>query len=326
MVDVNFRLRTLDDDARIVAIRNEANPHFPPMSVGEYRYQADPANQSPNAREVRYVADMDHYVVGLYLLASMTWVKRPGTHFGSIGVDAQYRRRGIGGALYDHMMQLATEWGAKRMYGNVSEDDEHARRFIEKRGFAYTGRQERLSRLDVHAANLAGYEGAVERLAEQGLKVTTLAEVGVDNEDFMRALHHMQFQSALDIPSSEEWEEPPFETWRKWTLEAPGRSPERVFLALDGDRPVGVASLDRRGENAGFNGYTGVDRAYRGKGVARALKLRTIEWSRENGIDCIFTGNDVDNKRMLDINIRLGYKPVPSGLEIVKELAGAEAS
>ncbi len=70
-----------------------------------------------------------------------------------------------------------------------------------------------------------------------------------------------------------------------------------------------------------WNAYTGVDRAYRGRGVARALKLRTIQWARQNNVDFIYTGNDIANQRMLAINVQLGYEPLPGWVEVVKELA-----
>jgi GNAT superfamily N-acetyltransferase len=132
----------------------------------------------------------------------------------------------------------------------------------------------------------------------------------------------MVFESIRDVPSSEEWEPYPYGLWLRYILNAPGMSPEHYWVALDGRRPVGVATLRRHGPHVADNDYTGVDRAYRGRGVARALKLRTIRWAQENGVDSIVTGNDVDNRRMLDINIRLGYRPLPGSVEMVKELPG----
>jgi GNAT superfamily N-acetyltransferase len=89
---------------------------------------------------------------------------------------------------------------------------------------------------------------------------------------------------------------------------------------VDGERPVGLARLQRKGQNAAFNAYTGVDRAYRGRGIARALKQRTIEWSRQNGVDFHYTGNDTENKRMLAINIQLGYQLLGAMIEVSKDL------
>jgi GNAT superfamily N-acetyltransferase len=88
---------------------------------------------------------------------------------------------------------------------------------------------------------------------------------------------------------------------------------------MSGPQPIGLAALHLSG-HAAWNAFTGVDRAYRGKGVARALKVRTVEWARQNGVDYIYTGNDEGNKRMLAINVRLGYEPVAASIEVRKEL------
>jgi mycothiol synthase len=82
---------------------------------------------------------------------------------------------------------------------------------------------------------------------------------------------------------------------------------------------VGLAFLQMRAGSIADNGYTGVDRLYRGRGIARALKLRTVEWAREHGVEAIVTGNDVDNKPMLGINIELGYRPLPANIEYVRK-------
>jgi GNAT superfamily N-acetyltransferase len=73
---------------------------------------------------------------------------------------------------------------------------------------------------------------------------------------------------------------------------------------------------------AAGNNLTGVDPVYRGRGIARALKLKTIEWAREHDVESIYTQNDIENRRMLAINISLGYKPLPTEVEMVKDLPG----
>jgi hypothetical protein len=54
--------------------------------------------------------------------------------------------------------------------------------------------------------------------------------------------------------------------------------------------------------------------------VARLLKLKTIRWAQQRGYEWMHTGNDVENTRMLAINVRLGYEPLPGVMLVVKEL------
>jgi GNAT superfamily N-acetyltransferase len=60
---------------------------------------------------------------------------------------------------------------------------------------------------------------------------------------------------------------------------------------------------------------TGVDRPYRGRGLALALKLRTIRLARRYGAAYIRTHNDSENAPMLALNRKLGYQPEP-GLQL----------
>lgn len=60
-----------------------------------------------------------------------------------------------------------------------------------------------------------------------------------------------------------------------------------------------------------YNMITGVDRAHRGRGVALALKLLSIEYARRCGADYIRTHNDAENAPILAINRKLGYQPQP---------------
>jgi RimJ/RimL family protein N-acetyltransferase len=56
---------------------------------------------------------------------------------------------------------------------------------------------------------------------------------------------------------------------------------------------------------------TAVLRSWRGRGLATALKLRTIAWAVANGLTALETGNDEANLAMQAVNRRLGYRPLP---------------
>lgn len=158
------------------------------------------------------------------------------------------------------------------------------------------------------------------KLAAAGIVIKTVAEMGHLDEPFMRKMHRMVLEVINDIPRSEErLEEQPFEVWTQNFLKSPGSSADAYFVALDGDTPVGLANLQLRSGTGAFNGLTGVMRAYRGRGVARALKMRTIQWCRAHGKTYIDTANDAANARMLAINISLGYKPLPAREEWLKQ-------
>jgi mycothiol synthase len=56
---------------------------------------------------------------------------------------------------------------------------------------------------------------------------------------------------------------------------------------------------------------TGVKRAWRGRGVAGALKRAQIAWAKEAGYERLETQNEVRNEPIRRLNTRLGYQPAP---------------
>jgi mycothiol synthase len=92
--------------------------------------------------------------------------------------------------------------------------------------------------------------------------------------------------------------------------------PEGSFVALAGDEIVGCAGLirDEDRPDRAENSLTAVRRDWRGRGVARALKERTIAWAAENGLGEIYTWTQTGNENMRAVNERLGY--VTRGLTV----------
>ena len=317
MESVRIRPRSPEDDERTVEILNRIFHDRPPSTVDELRHFI--ALQPPDAHLEMHVAERDGMVVGGVAWWRAAYIKEQNAYVCDIDVDPSFWGQGIGRALYDLMLEAVRSRGTKRLYARIREDLPEAERFAHNRGFVPSGRADRMSRLEVKSAHLETCREADRRMSDVGIRITTLAELGPSDEELLRAIHRLEDQTLQDVPSAEEYESMPFERWRARTLDAPGFSPAAFWLALDGDRPVSAAQLRMRGAGAAFNAYTCVDRAYRGKGIARALKLRTVEWAAQNGIDVIYTGNDLENKPMLAINIDLGYQPLPAMVSVVKE-------
>jgi GNAT superfamily N-acetyltransferase len=67
---------------------------------------------------------------------------------------------------------------------------------------------------------------------------------------------------------------------------------------------------------------TAVLRAWRGRGVAVALKRATIGWAIAHGLVALDTGNDVENAPMRAVNAKLGFRPLPDLLTLRGPLFG----
>jgi mycothiol synthase len=65
---------------------------------------------------------------------------------------------------------------------------------------------------------------------------------------------------------------------------------------------------------------TGVKREYRRRNLALALKVRSVQFAKDNGYTSIRTDNDSSNTGMLAINDKLGFKRGAASLSLLKLL------
>jgi hypothetical protein len=71
-----------------------------------------------------------------------------------------------------------------------------------------------------------------------------------------------------------------------------------------------------------FAGITGVIRSHRRRRIATALKLCSIRYAQENGFTTIYTDNE-ENNPMFQLNLELGFKPLPAWTFYEKNFAEA---
>jgi GNAT superfamily N-acetyltransferase len=215
----------------------------------------------------------------------------------------EHRRRGIGRALLRRLSDSAVAHGKGELRFDLQEGDEASRGFLARRGFAVVGRQQD-SELSVAESDVT----AVHPPA--GIRITTLAV----EPELAERVYHVALEAEADTPSEEPIVTRPYETWRRLELEAPDTVADGQFVALAGDAPVSYAFIapSDTEEGVAWHQMTGTLRAWRGRGVAGALKRAAVLWARESGIEHLRTSNDELNGPMLAINRRMGYRPLPA--------------
>ena len=72
-----------------------------------------------------------------------------------------------------------------------------------------------------------------------------------------------------------------------------------------------------------YHDLTAVKRAWRGRGVARALKLAQIRWALANGSKELRTRNEERNEPIRRLNARFGYRPGIGRIYLGGPLSGA---
>jgi mycothiol synthase len=301
-----------DSLAAYVAIRNAVTPDLPD-SVEQIRWQDATYPRSG----ARFLARIDGRPVGTALTGRI-WMHEAAyeRYWLGIWVLPDARGRGIGSALYTAISDVARDAGKTGFQTELSEAHASGHLFLAHRGFAESDRM-KLVRLD-----LAGRVPAAPAPPD-GIRLVTLA----DRPDLAASVHRVALETFEDIPTADEpVSVGTLDEFRARDVDRAGIPHEGFLIALDeaSGEAAGYASLLRIPGSPGeaLNDMTAVRRAYRGRGVAQALKRATIAWAIENGLTALITGNDESNAPMRAINARLGYRPLPDLVGLHGPLAG----
>ncbi len=288
------------DASELVELVRETSPTAV-ITVDSLLHQLSTVPERSQSRT--WVAEADGRVVGrvacfLSLFASSS--RMAGL---PVAVREEHRGRGIGTALYEVGLAHAHAIGAEQLLVNFHENDAGVA-FARRRGFAQV-RAETESALD-------------PRL------VTARPPAGVDLRPMTtidpRLAYDIDMETTADMPATEPFEGMAYEEWEEHVLRHPLLAPAGSFVALVDGEAAALSLLTADPESGrAMSWMTGTRRAYRGRGLALAVKLASIEWAAANGITRMLTFNDATNAPMLAVNRRLGYDPIGRRVEWLKE-------
>jgi GNAT superfamily N-acetyltransferase len=202
------------------------------------------------------------------------------------------RRRGFGGTVLRWLLDHHVAVGHRTV--SSAAEDEVAVAFAAHHGFVEVDRQVEQVR--------AIARDEPEPSPYVGVEFTTVAA----DPDLLRRAFRIAEQGFADLALATGPAKVTLDEWLRDEATLPGGS---VVAIADGE-VVGYAGLiawnddDSRAEN----GLTVVDREWRGRGLATALKRRQLAWAAANGLREIVTWTQDANDAMRHINTRLGYE------------------
>jgi GNAT superfamily N-acetyltransferase len=239
--------------------------------------------------------------------------QRPDRVFTLVTVLSEHRRRGAGSALYQAISAWAARQGLSELEVPVLDDDPESLAFAERRGFVEERRE---LGVVLHLAGIAPPD--IE--PPDGVEIVTWAE----RPELARGIYEVALEALPDIPGSEEEEVEPFEDWLAHDMQGSGDRPDATFVAVAGEEVVGWAkfSLTAAQPTTAHHDLSAVKRAWRGRGIAGALKAAQIEWAIANGYKELHTRNEQRNEPIRRLNARLGYRPGIGRIYLVGPIAG----
>lgn len=278
--------------------------------------------RNPSAKMAvrRWIGELEGRPVAFAFQRHALWEDDP-KRFGTVGGDLlrAHRTAERVDALLAAMESGSRADGARIFLSWTWETDALKLGVLEGRGYKEE-RRERFWELDL-VANRERLEKMTresrERMEREGVEVTTIDRI--DDPDKWHKLHRMSNEAAHDVPSTAPYVDTPFDDFMK-EMRSPGLAEDRTWVARDGEQLVGISMLSYPpSRGVVVTAWTGMARAARGRGIARAMKCETVMQAIALGVDKVRTDNDSTNAPILHINETMGYQRRPDMVQLMKE-------
>jgi len=306
-------------DEDYVALSSTLNAIWPDRPMVPQAMKERDKRRDPNYFFQRLVVESGGEIIAVGGCGESDWTHVPGKFFVNVQVHPDHQRQGIGTTLYDRIMSDLAERSPAIFESHAREDRPEGMDFLERRGYRRT-LKDQMSQLLVADFDPAPFAWTSGQLEKVGVEIRTVAELVADGVEWEREMWELEYELLQDVPTDDPVTKQPFERWLDWHTH-PSFIPEAYFIAIKDGRFIGVTSLwqSMAEKDMLHTELTAVVRDLRRKGIATALKVRAIEFARERGARAIKTENE-ENNPMYDLNVRLGFRPIPAWWTYRKEL------
>lgn len=260
-------------------------------------------------------------------LAGFSWLEKnrtdPDRAYFYLFVSPEHRRKGAGSLLYADMLKSIKGLPLKKLRVSVWDDCPEGRVFADKHGFREWLHQIAMQ-LDLRAFDDSPYQAYIDRLQGEGFVFTSMGELG-NIEEAQRKEYILNESTSADVPGTEgesTWST--FEDFQKRVCQADWFIADGQKLVIDSATGefVAMSAITRyKDADYAYNLHTGVDRNYRGCGLAQAVKITALRYARDVlKVDKVRTHHNTFNLPMIAIDRKLGYVQKPGTFAMEKLL------
>jgi GNAT superfamily N-acetyltransferase len=303
------------DIPKLIEIWNLLNPDWPRSTID---YLDQFRKRDPRYFYKSWVVELNGQVIGEALSEHSISSFHPQKFLLEMYLHPDFHGQGFGKTLYQQLLSDLESLNPISLRIQVRDTSLRALKFFSDRGFIETKR-DWISTLDVNMVDLSPYQGLESQLHEQDIVIKSIAEIS--NLDKFKVFHALFSEVRLDTPRSEAATPISYEFFMENVINSPEFDPNLFFVALHDNQQVGLTGLYPVTDTTTLDQWlTAVKREFRGKHIALALKVRSIQYAKEHGFTHIRTDNDSRNAPMLAINNKLGFVPGAASLSMAKVL------
>ncbi|MBV7337370.1 GNAT family N-acetyltransferase [Chloroflexi bacterium TSY] len=313
-MNITIRTATPTDYAKIVDIGWSATSDYG-LTVKDLIY-AD-QQRAPTTVAVRLIAmTPEQEIVGTASYAQSAPDTEPQKFNVWFHVLPRFQGQGIGKLLYENVMYGLASHAPDYLETGVRPDLPRAVRFLADRGFVEVSR-ECETHLDLTTFDPTRFAADVQRVESRGIVLKTLTELADDPARDAKLYELYLRKRDADM---EPMEFASFDEWKSWFWQLPHVHPDGSCMAVTEGEYIGQSHAMPSDSSELAYGYTGVLPAYRNQGVAKGMKLRVLQWAKEQGYTLVRSWSDSRNEGMIRVNLYLGFKIQPPVLWMKKDL------
>ena len=286
-----IRVASFDDVPPAAALRQRAWPDSIITAEGMQHF----LEATPERAERLLLAFEEAGELVGWASAGREWSRSDPTHgFVEISVDPAHRGRRIASQLMDEVEAHLSQLGVTTTRGE-SLDEPAARALAERRGFTESG-----------SSSTSAVDPRIVQPLPLPPDVTVVPFGELDDPEPVWAL---DLEVSRDLPN-EEFDAVSLDEWSKAFWRSPIVDDDASLVAfVDGELVAMTMIRIDRDRGRAMNNLAGTRRAFRGRGIATALKSQSLARAAELGATMVITDNEELNAPMLAVNARLGYRP-----------------
>jgi GNAT superfamily N-acetyltransferase len=256
------------------------------------------------------IAELDGVAVGVSTLMKPKVDLFPDTIGIWVVVHPDHRKQGIGALLAEAQRHACIKAGLTAQISAVPLDDAPAIALAEGVEFREVDRGYSLC-FDLDTWDAAAGGRALEDAKEAGVEVLSLAQLVGRHVDWSSRLYPLAFECAQDIPTtmglSAEYMVGSTPDEFESKLQTMRIDMDASFVALIDGVCAATSWIMRLTAEVAAVAMTGTGRAYRRRGLVKALKQQAFIWCAGAGVRWLNTQQHESNRPMLDLNMNVGF-------------------